>query len=494
MNLALLGRLLSVILAAVAGAQVFCALVGIWFWWEGDAREVRAVAGLGGAAALAAMLALAGAWIGREAEPRLLRKEAFALIGISWIAASVLGAIPFWVALPWASLADGLFESASGFTTTGGSVFGDLSLFPNSLLAWRSMMQWIGGLGVVVFFVAILSSLGAGSKVLFSNEASTGASELDVSRVQSGVRRILLLYLLLSAGCLIGYRVAGLGWFDAWCHMATTVCTGGFSNQSAGIGAFESAAVEWVAIVFMILGGTSFPFVFRLVRRERGILGRSDEVLAYWAILAVATLLVLWTLWLGPVYEGGWSRMIRDSAFQVVSIMTTTGYSTADYNLWLPEGQVILILLMLVGGCSGSTSGGLKVGRVLVGFKVFARQIELAIRPNLVRPIKLNGRVLPEDAAVQSSIFLMMMGIVMAVGVILVAMAEATLSFTGTVSAVFACLFNIGPGLAEVGPAANFGHLHSASKVFLSLLMIMGRVELLAILVLLAPSLWRKFS
>lgn len=494
MNYPILSRLLGLILGAIAGAQLFCAVVAGWYWWSGDSREVAAVRGLGGGAALAGLLALGCAWYGRSAQPRLLRKEAFAIIGLGWVAACVLGAVPFWLTLPHVSFADGIFESTSGITTTGASVFGDLSVFPRSLLAWRAMTHWVGGLGIVVFFVAILSSLGAGSKILFSHEASTGSGELDVSRVQLGVQRLLLLYLILSAACLIAYRAAGLGWYDAFCHMGATVSTGGFSNQSAGLGAFGSPAVEWVAIVFMVLGGTSFPFLLRLVRRERGLLRRNSEVVAYLAILAAASLMVIWTLWLGPDYPGDTAHLIRDSIFHVVSVMTTTGFATADFNVWTPGGQVVLVIVMMVGGCSGSTSGGLKVGRLVVAIKYYARQVELSIRPHLLRPLTLNGRILGEDAALQASVYLMMMALTTVVGVLMVAMAEPTLSFTGTITAVVASLFNIGPGLAEVGPTSNFGHLHSSTKMFLSVLMIMGRVELLAILVLLAPSLWRRFS
>lgn len=491
MNYAIIAKLLSVIMSTVALAFLVSYGVGEFFYGKtDDLVRVEWFISIG----VAIVIAISLAFLGRNAQPKMFRKEALATIGLGWLLASFVGALPYYLILPETTYVDGVFESASGFTTTGASVYGDLKVFPRSLLFWRCLSQWIGGLGVVVFFVALLSFLGAGAKILYSNESSAASTDIESGRIQQGVLQILYLYLGLSASCAIMLKIMGMNWYDAICHMFTTVSTGGFGVYNSSLGAFQSPAIQWTVIIFMALGGTSFFVLMRVMNGKPRALRTNTEVLAYYAILIGASLLLMAMLLTETNQSGNWEAALRAAAFQVTSIMTTTGFSTVDYQQWPPVGHMVLLVLMVIGGCSGSTAGGSKVVRFVVAFKVCRLQIEKAYRTRVVRPLNINGKVLDKEDQDSVVTYLLMLGLVLIAGIMTVALLEHDLGFTAQVSSVFACLFNIGPGLAEVGPTQNYGFFREPTKLILSLLMIMGRLELYAILVLFSPALWRRFS
>lgn len=483
--------MLAVILFAQVVAFGICLICGQFLFGETEDPRLR----LGWAGCIGVASALAGIllFLGRGANPRLFRKEGLALVGVGWILASLVGALPYLWVLQDCGWGDALFESTSGITTTGASVFANLEDMPRSLLLWRAMSQWIGGLGVVVFFVAILSSLGAGAKILFFNESTTHSADVESGRLQQAVLQIMGLYLLLSAACLLVFRQLGMEWFEAFCHMFTTVSTGGFSTFSNSVAGFDSAAIEWAFMVFMFLGGICFAAQIAFLGGNWRVFAQNTEIKAFVAILlfAIASL-VLMSVQAGD--GGDLSTTIRACAFQVVSLATTSGFTTVDYENWLPAGQTILLVLMLIGGCSGSTSGGSKVIRIVVGAKVCLLQIELAFRSRVVRNVTINRRILSKEDQQNVLSFLLLLGMLTLLCLPLLALLERNLSFTGEFSAVISCLFNIGPGFGEVGPSQTYAGFNSGSKVVLSLLMIMGRVELLAILALFHPALWRRFS
>ncbi len=498
MNYRLLSKLLGLVIATVALAFVASLTAGFIMgdaqgWNEVTAGWVASI-GLAMAAALALFL------FGRGSPNRLFRKEALAVIGLGWLLATAFGALPYMFLLPvsvsgnWPNLiADAFFESASGLTTTGASVFTNLETFPSSLLFWRGLSQWIGGLGVVVFFVAILSFLGGGAKILYSNEASATSAEIDSARIQHGIARIFVFYVGISALCLLGYLLFGMELFDALCHMFTTVSTGGFSTYSASFGQFDSAALEWVAIVFMIIGGTSFLFFICGMRGNRAQMKANTEVPAYFAFLLIgiaAMTLVLLT----EGREDTFLHTLRRAAFHVTSIMTSTGYASEDYDLWPGGAHVILLIVMVIGGCSGSTAGGIKVVRVVVGLRVALNNIELHFRPHVVRPIRANGRVLDREDQQDVAVYFLICALMTFFTMGALTLLQPTLAFEDLLSSIFACLFNIGPGLGAVGPAETYGFYDPLSKTFLALLMVMGRLEFYAILVLFSPSLWKRFS
>ncbi|MFP4157555.1 MAG: TrkH family potassium uptake protein [Opitutales bacterium] len=490
MNTAIIYKLLSMVLLALSAAFASCLGVGLLMGESFGDRSLQAFA-----TTIAVALLLAGLFylLGRRGETKLFRREAMCAIGLSWIIATLVGAIPYILTVEGCDWSDALFESASGFTTTGATAFANFYEFPSSLLFWRSLSQWVGGLGVVVFFVAILSSLGAGAKILFSNESSATAADFDQGRIQQGALALMLYYLALSVLCMLAYRLGGMDWFQAINHCMTTIATGGFSTEPSSIEEFASPVIEWTAILFMTLSGTTFLFVIRILRGRQGILRQNHEVYWFLGILFGSTaLLTLYLVELTGELPGHDS--VRTAAFQAVSIMTTTGYSSTNFDTWLPPAQMLLIILMFIGGCSGSTAGGVKVVRIVVALRASMRSITHAFRPNVTLPMRMSGRTLGEQAISTVSLFLMLMAALQIISMLFVSALEPELSFLGIFSCVQATLFNIGPGFEAVGPTENFHFLRPITKCFLSLLMILGRLELYAVLVLFAPSAWKRFS
>lgn len=492
MNYAIIFRLLALIQLALVLALSASFTVGLLLPFEPG--EGVAVRGLEISAGISLGLAFVFLWLGRRGKIAIFQKEALAVIGLGWLLASTVGAIPYYLSIDGMSVADAFFESASGFTTTGASVIGNVGELPGALLFWRALTQWIGGLGVVVFFVAILSFLGSGAKILFSREYSGNSEDVYDGRMQTGALRIMLLYLGLSGLCALGYRLAGLDWFEAVCHMFTTVSTGGFGTHPESLGGFQNPAVEWVAIIFMALCGISFLALLRVFRRkDLNSLIHDLETRTYLGILIAASLLIFLYI-LAQQSAGSVHDSIRQSLFQVASILTTTGFSTQDFAQWAFPAQTLLLILMIIGGSSGSTAGGVKVIRVAVGSRTALNHLERAYRPHVIRPIRINRRSLTPGAIEDITVFLVLAALVVGVSTFFVSFLEPTLDPLSVFSAVVASLFNIGPGLGAVGPSENFGFLSEPTKIYLSLLMIMGRLEFFALLVLLAPSLWKRFS
>jgi len=478
------------VLLAIAGAFGVCLVGGLIL---GESIRDDSIQSFFISIAVALVAAGLFQLLGRKGEAKLFRREALCAIGLSWILATLIGALPYQFTVADCDFSDAIFESASGLTTTGATAFPKFDEFPKSLLLWRSLSQWVGGLGVVVFFVAILSSLGAGAKILFSNESSGTSSDFDHGRIQSGAFQLLIFYLSVSLLCMLTYKFGGMDWFQAINHSMTTVSTGGFSTESKSIEQFQSPFLEWAAIFFMVVCGATFVYMIRLCRGRFHILKQNHEI--YWYLLIVFFSICLIALFLVdqtgqlPTHDS-----IRTAAFQVVSIMTTTGYATADFDAWLPPAKMLLLLLMFIGGCSGSTSGGIKVVRVVIAIRAAMRSITLAFRPNVMVPMRMGGQTLGERAIHSAVIFIILMTALQLLAMLFVSANEPNISYLSVFSAVQATLFNIGPGFEAVGPTENFHFLRSSTKVFLSLLMILGRLELYAVMVLFMPSVWKRFS
>ena len=490
MNTAIIYKLLGLVLLALAGAFGLCILAGLAC---GEAMTDQSLEAFGISIGIAIGIASIFLILGRKGEAKLFRREALCTIGLSWILATLVGAIPYILIIDHCDIADAIFETSSGLTTTGATAFAKFHEFPKSLLFWRSLSQWVGGLGVVVFFVAILSSLGAGAKILFSNESSGTSADFDHGRVQQGAVTLLIYYLTLSLICAISFKFAGMDWFQALNHAMTTIATGGFSTEAASIEHFQSPLIEWIAIIFMAISGTTFIFVIRIFVGKSHILRHTQEVLWFYGILICSTLLI--TMYLVEMTgELPTADSFRAATFQAVSIMTTTGFASTDFEDWLPPAKMLLIILMFIGGCSGSTAGGVKVVRVIIALRGSMRSIALSFRPNLTIPMRMGGKPLSESAIQSVIIFLILMVSLQICSMLFVSANEPELTFLSTFSCVQATLFNIGPGFDQVGPSDNFHFLRSSTKLFLSLLMILGRLELYAVLVLFMPMAWKKFS
>jgi len=494
MNYRILLRLLAVILLVLAIGLACSFSVSLVFSGTFGPEEGEAVQGLELSAGIALGLGLVFLWCGRGGSHRFFQREALAVVGLGWITASLIGAIPYYSTVDGLSFASAFFESASGFTTTGASTFDDVESLPKALLFWRGLTQWIGGLGVVIFFLAILSTFHSGAKTLLNREYSGNTKDLFDGRIQTAAARILALYVVLSLLCASAYRLCGPGWFEAVCHMFTTVSTGGFSTRNHSLASFGNPALEWVAIFFMITCGLSFLLLLRLVRRG-GVrfFTRNTEALCYLSLLAAPSLFA-WFFLIASGESWAAGEAVRAAVFQVTSILTTTGFVTRDYALWAVPVQILLLGLMLIGGCSGSTSGGIKVFRIVVAMRTMRNQIEHAFRPYVVRSVRVGAHSLSQREVHDVTTFLVLGGFLVGISCLALSTLEPTLDPLSAIATAITCFGNVGPGLGAVGPTETFAFFSDPAKVLLALLMIAGRLELFALLVLAAPSLWKRLS
>ncbi len=492
MNYSIVLKVLSLLLGILALAFSICA--GVSLFYSSDPSEPEALKSWICMIALTLMLS-ASFWLpSRNAPKKLFRKEAMCIVGVGWIVASLVGAVPY-ILILGCGFADALFESTSGITTTGASVFSNLDSFPNSLMFWRMLSHWIGGLGVVVFFVVILSFLGAGAKTLFSNENSNASAGMETARIRTGSLRILGIYLAISTAAAVSFRLCGIGWFDSICHMFSTVSTGGFTIYQDGTARYSNHALEWMTTLFMFIGGTSFAVITAALAGKFRTVFRNTEFKTYIVILVLASAVIAFAVHQDEdisVYN--WNDAIRMSAFQCVSILTTTGFCIADYQQWMPFAHAIFFVSAILGGCAGSTSGGIKIVRAVAAIKICKRNVETSLRPKLVRNISINGKTLDEDDANNIMSFIVLYASLVVAGVAAISLLERNISLTGCIASVVACMGNSGAGLNEVGPSQTYGFFCGASKCVLSMVMIMGRLEIFALLALFMPSLWTKFK
>ncbi len=416
-------------------------------------------------------------------------REGFAVVTFGWTVFAVFGALPYLLAGAISSPLDAIFETMSGFTTTGSTILREIEHLPPSLLFWRALTHWLGGMGIIVLSLAILPMLGVGGMQLFKAEVPGPTADRLKPRIQDTAKMLWGVYFLLTSVETVLLMFGGMSFFDALCHSFATLATGGFSTRNASVGAYNSGYIDAVITLFMILAGVNFALHFQVLRgRVRDFFG-SEELRVYLGIIVVSTAVVMYFNWSEDVYRG-LVENLRYSSFQVASIITTTGFGTADFELWPVVTQYILVLLMFIGGCAGSTGGGMKVARILLLFKHAQVQLFRLIHPRAIRLVKLGNR--PVDKEVMQSIlgFFALFISVFVGGSLLVAASGMDLVSSG--AAVIACLGNIGPGIGTVGPIDNFAHVPALGKTVLIVCMLMGRLELFTVLVLFFPSFWRK--
>lgn len=434
----------------------------------------------------------ASGFAARLVKPRrtdIYAKEGYAIVGLGWLLASAFGALPFVASGAIPHPADAFFESMSGFTTTGASILRDIEALPEGILFWRSITHWIGGMGVLVLMIALLPSSGAGSFFIMQAEATGPPSDKFVPKVKSAAKILYSIYASLTLAQVILLCLGGMTFYDALVHSFGTISTGGFSNKNASVGAFGSVYVEAVVTAFMVLSGVNFTLYHSLYRHGWKAAFRDEELFFYCGIMSAATLCVAADTYLAGIYEsvGG---AVRHASFQVASIVTTTGFSTADFNGWPTFSQYVLLLLMLVGGSAGSTSGGLKCVRVVLLAKIAKRGFVRLTHPNSVSVVKLNGSAVEGGTLAEVSAFFFMYAAIAAGATLLVSLDGHGLAVSAT--SVLSCMGNVGPGLGEVGPAGNYAGLSPACKVALSLCMAVGRLEIYPIMILCSPASWRR--
>lgn len=439
---------------------------------------VGAVAGLG----LGGLLRALGR--GRT-EPG--RSEAFLTVAALWLAMPALGAVPYWLSGDLSYL-DALFESVSAFTTTGATVLTDFDQFGPVLFLWRAATQWMGGLGIVILFVAVLPQLAVAGRQLFFAESTGVHKEKVTPRLRDTARSVFRVYFLLTVACGVAYWLAGLSPYYAVAHALTTLPAGGFSPRAEGMAAF-SPAVQWVAVVFMFLAAVNLVLQYRLLFvREPRPLFADPEVRAYTSIVLLTGGALALYLARGGVYAP--AEAARHAFFQVVSILTTTGYASVDFAQWPTAAQAVLVALMFIGGSAGSAAGGIKVVRWLVIGALVRRELHRALHPQAVMPLRLGTRALGDDVLRGVAAFVTLYVVLFAAGVLLLGIVEGDFVVAFTASA--ATIGNIGPGLGTVGPLASYAHLHPASKVFLIFAMWAGRIEIIPVVLLFTSELWRR--
>jgi trk system potassium uptake protein TrkH len=454
---------------------------------EHDAAERAFVAASAITAACGVAMSLATRRFRRELQPR----DGFLLVGFVWGLLPVFGALPLWLAIPGLSATDAYFEAMSALTATGATALTGLDDLPLSVNVWRCFMMFVGGLGIIVLAVAILPMLGVGGSQLFKAETAGPMKDQKLTpRIADTARALWVAYFVLALACLLAYRAAGMSWTDAFLHMCTTVSLGGFSRYDASFGHFDSPAIEAVAIVFMLLAGVNLVLYFVAWRnRSLAVLWRNPEVIAFYAVLAGTIALITGYLVATGTYDSV-AAALRHAAFHVVSVATTTGYASHDYAQWPLFAPLLMILLGTFATCAGSTGGGIKMVRMLLLLKQARRELVRIVHPSVVNPVVLGGRAVT-DRVIQSVIAFMMI-----YGATLTGLTLALL-FTGldpvtAFTAVVACVNNIGPGLGDVGPAVNYGSLSDVQTWICSFAMLLGRLELLSVLVLFTPQFWRK--
>jgi trk/ktr system potassium uptake protein len=490
MNYRLLSKLLGLLLFLLSGTMLAC--LAYAYWDQERKPGLDAVESFAVSILACALTAYILCLLGRGSSKELLRKEAIAVVGLGWVFCAAFGALPYVFCEPSLGVIPAFFEAMSGFTTTGASVITDLDALPRGILLWRSLTQWLGGLGILVLFVALLSSLGVGSKALFHHESSAKTSGGLQARIQDVAVRLWQIYAGLSVLCCLGLMVMGMSLFEAVCHTMSAISTGGFSPRSQSVAAFHNLGVELWLSLFMILGGINFMLYAWLLRRKWDRWTKEEETKCFIWILVGASLVIAVDL-VALRNDHSFSQALRESWFQVVSIMTTTGFVTADFDQWPHLSRVVLILLMSIGGCAGSTAGGIKVSRWILFFKIVRVEIIRAFRPNQVIALQLNGNQADDFLKMQTVFFVALAGMTVSLSTALVSLMEPTLDMDSCFSSVVATLFNIGPGLGAVGPMRNFAGLGAATQGFLSLVMLLGRLEFFAVLVLFMPSLWRRY-
>jgi trk system potassium uptake protein TrkH len=425
----------------------------------------------------------------KNAMPTL--REAMLLVSLAWIIASAFSAIPYMLAGTFTSYIDAYFESMSGFTTTGSSVMTDIEAAPHGILVWRSLTQWLGGMGIVMFFVAILPQLGIGAAFMISAEAGPGPEAVQLTeRIRRSARFLLIIYVGMSVIEAVALLIAGLSFFDSLTITFSTMPTGGFCAQNASIAAFDSVAVEGIVTFFMAAAGINFALYYIVLwKRSLKSFINNRELRLYITIILAASVIIALDLIINSDF--GIANAFRHSIFQTVSIQTTTGFVTQNYDIWPSLSRGILLTLMMIGACAGSTGGAIKVIRVLIVERYIHRQITSAHSPRAVMPIKLAGRPVSERWVMRALGFVALYVLVMILFSLILSATDPSLDLESSFAAVIANLGNVGPGLSAVGPALNYAAVSPFGKILLSISMLLGRLEFWPVLALTTPAFWK---
>ena len=422
----------------------------------------------------------------QQRKAKIQVREGFFAVAFSWIVISVFGAVPYWMCGVFPNVIDALFESVSGFTTTGATLIADVETLPRGLLFWRSLTQWLGGMGVLVLTLALLPKLGAGSIFLLRAESPGPIKTKLAPKIGQNAKILYYIYIILTAAETVCLRIAGLGWYDSMIHAMSTVATGGFSSRSASLGFYDSLAVNVIVVVFMLLSSLNFTVLYLVLIRRTMRLRYNAEIRIYFRMLLAVMVLISLDLTLHSGF--GALESIGHAIFQTVSVSSTTAFASTDFGQWPAFSQMLLLLLMAVGGCSASTAGGIKVQRFTLLFRIMYRQLHSVIHPRVVRAICVDGRRVEEPVLTAASLYFFSYIIII---LLLAAISSVDGHTLGTsLSAAIACVSNTGTGIELAGPASTFNVFSAPTKLFFCFGMLAGRLEIMPILLLFFPSVW----
>jgi trk system potassium uptake protein TrkH len=491
---------LGILIFFLGGALVFPMLVALFYgepeWWA-----------FGLTSGVSMIIGGVSWYLKGKHQDELQMREGFAIVALAWFVLSALGALPFVLSGVLASYSDAFFETMSAFTTTGATIFGgagnmNIEEMPNSFLFWRSLAHWMGGMGIIVLTLAILPLLGVGGMQLYKAEVPGPSADKLTPRVQETAKRLWLIYVGITIIEIL-LLLPAMSFFDSVNHAFATMATGGFSTKNGSVGQYNSAYIDWVITIFMFLAGVNFALHFRLLRGKTITVLRDTEFRVYFWMVVVATTIITLGIWapsmsfmpefqVEGVFEGYSSiaEALRYGAFQAVSIITTTGFGTADYEIWPPIALGILFTCFFIGGMAGSTGGGVKVIRHVLMFKNSFKEIKQLIHPQAVMPIRLNDKVVPQDVLKNVLSFIVLyLGII---GAGTLAMTILGLDILTSFSATLSSVGNIGPAFGSLGPSENYAHLPLMGKWVLSMLMMAGRLEIFTVIILFVPAFWKR--
>ncbi len=474
-------KMLGALLLGVALFMLLSAGVSaIYSEWSG-------VYSLAAAALITTLLGGAFYLYGRSAKQSFYAREAVAMVGLGWVVVSILGALPYLFSGTITQISGAIFESASGFTTTGSTVIPDVEACLHGILFWRALTQWLGGMGIIVLFLAIFPHMGAGAKHMFRSEVPGPQSEGLTPKVRETAAVLWRIYLGITVAEFLALMLCGMDWFDSSCHSLACMATGGFSTRNGSIGAFNSVSIDLVVTLFMFLAGVNFSLYYLLFRDRTRAFWKDYEFKTYLWVVAICTLIVTLVIW---PHKDSLLEAARYGVFQVVALLTTTGFGTDNFNVYPPLARILLVVLMFVGGSAGSTAGGMKLARIIIILKAAYREIYKVFYPRAVFTVKMGEVAVNEDMVRTALVFFFVFILAFTVGTLF--LSALGLDLETAFSSVVATLANIGPGLDKVGSIETYAFIPAAGKIFLSFCMILGRLELFTILVLLIPDFWKR--
>ena len=431
------------------------------------------------------------AYYGRGFSSQIGKREGCFIVSVSWIIFSFFGMLPFLIRGAIPSVTDSFFETTSGFTTTGASILNNIEDLPRGILFWRSLIQWLGGMGIIVFTLALMPMFSSGGIQLFNAEVPGLTHDKLRPRIQHTAKHLWIIYFIITMVCAVCLWLGPMDLFDAICHAFTTLATGGYSTKQSSIGYWNSSYVEYVICFFMMIAGTNFTLVNYLVAGKADKFAEDDEFKWYIAIIVIFTVFTFSALWITGQAANPESTF-RTSLFHVITILTTTGFagSNADYVSWGPIFWIATLVIMAMGACAGSTSGGIKIIRIMVLLKNTINEFYRQVHPRAIVPVRINKHVISYELV--SKVLAFMFVYVLLVIISIFILTSLGLTFDTAIGTSITCISNVGPGLGETGPAGNFSFIPSAGKWYLSFLMLVGRLELFTVLVIFTPGFWKK--